>query len=172
MAAVAKAIDKREAALETSAANSLTDSWSLTSGPYQTRLDEQSLERSSSLTLREPELITRSVLNRPAAVIEAPQTPVAEMRFDMEGGIRRIDAVVGEIKPDTVVVNCQLATGRVQISLPSALIPVELLSFGMPIQISLDSSSGVRIPLVERREIKEQSKLPGQQEIENWIDKL
>src|SRR4029077_18152097 len=109
--------------------------WTFHSRLYETHTGQRSSERSYPLTAKEPEYETRSVSNWPTAIIQAPQTPAADMRLDMTVGIRRVHAVAGEIREDTVIVKRQRPTGQVEISIPPVFIPSELRNFGMPIQI-------------------------------------
>lgn len=67
---------------------------------------------------------------------------------------------------------CRTSSGAVEIQLPPAVIPENLLHYGQPVTISLDYSSGYRRPKIERREIGNIDPLPGQQAAEEWLDTL
>jgi len=171
MAAVAKLVDKTPT--ETNVANSIAESWSINFQRFTTNIDQRSREQLSPLTSKQSEYVTELVLNQPTAFIEVTPKPATAMSFPAPTGIRRINGVIAEIKQDSVVIDCDLPSGgRVEMNLPPALIPSDLQKFGTPVQISLDSTSGVRIPLIERRVITEQPKLAGQKEVEDWIEKL
>jgi hypothetical protein len=88
----------------------------------------------------------------------------------MTTGIRKIDGVVSEIMKDSVIIQCMLPTGNVDLRLPSGLVPTELKFFGAPVWISLETTGGIRMPVVEPRPIKHQTKIDGQTAVEDWLN--
>ena len=173
MAAVG-ALQTSQKARGTVAANSVAYSWSVVPSPFQkTEVYTTPKDDASTLVSAEPPRVTAlDAKNRAGTLLSGPLEQLPAAGFAMTPGIRRVDAVVGEIMRDTVVVRCMFASGRVDINLPPSLFPPDLLNFGMPIRISLDDSSGIRTPIIESRPIDAQPKLPGQDEVEAWLDTL
>jgi hypothetical protein len=89
-------------------------------------------------------------------------------------GRRSVDAVIDEIMRDSVVVRCLLPAGNtVDLRLPPSIIPGQLLRYGQPVTVSLDSSGGVRVPRIEARKIAAQSnEFPDQKIIDEWLDSI
>jgi hypothetical protein len=85
-------------------------------------------------------------------------------------GIRKINGVVSEVMKDSVVIQCMFPTGNLDLRLPPALVPVELMSFGTPVWISLETTGGIRMPVVEPRPIERQPKVDGQDAVEDWLN--
>jgi hypothetical protein len=123
----------------------------------------------------EPELVgqTRAVFKgSPTSIISEVTTSkhADTMPLMATAGIRKIDGVVSEIMKDTVVIQCMFTTGNFDLRLPPALVPVELRSFGTPVWISLETTGGVRMPVVEPRPIERQPKIDGQNSVEDWLN--
>jgi hypothetical protein len=153
--------------------NAAGEVWkNIPSALYETRVDRVPSDQTSFFP-REPGPNTAPATNRPASPIsELPPTQQVALPLSLASGVRKVDAVIGDIKRDTVLVHVKLPSGPVDISLPPSLIPIGLLQFGTPVSISLDKTSGIRTPVVEARSIPEQEKLPGQDKIEAWFDSL
>jgi hypothetical protein len=66
--------------------------------------------------------------------------------------------------------NCLLPTGNLDLRLPPVLIPAELMSFGAPVWISLETTGGIRTPVVVSRPIEAQTKINGQEAVEDWLN--
>jgi hypothetical protein len=89
------------------------------------------------------------------------------------GGVRKIDAVVAAVTEASVVLNCVTRSSEaLELNLPKDLVPIELQSFGTPVQISLETNGGYRVPVVRSRDISQQEKIAGQAEFEPWVDSL
>jgi hypothetical protein len=88
----------------------------------------------------------------------------------MADGVRKISGVIDEIMRDTVIIQCTLPSGVVvQLRLPPALVPSELMTFGAPVWISLETTGGIRAPVIETRAIESQPRMHGQDAIEDWL---
>lgn len=85
--------------------------------------------------------------------------------------IKKVEATVGEIDPTSVTIHCKTSFKDVDIKLPISLVPDELRNYGMPVYVSLDSATGVRIPLIEKRSIGPQPDLDGIDEVQAWLNK-
>jgi hypothetical protein len=69
----------------------------------------------------------------------------------LRAGRKSIDANVGDILDMWVIFHCTGPSGRTSIRLPRDIVPEEVLAYGQPVKITLDSDSGVRFPHIERR---------------------
>jgi hypothetical protein len=106
-----------------------------------------------------------TIISDAAAVpAHAATTPVVAT------GIRKIEGVVSEIMKDSVIIECIRPTGNLDLRLPSGLVPTELMSFGTPVWISLETTGGIRMPVVKRRSIERQPKIDGQDAVEDWLN--
>jgi hypothetical protein len=83
-----------------------------------------------------------------------------------------IDAVVAGTHSETITLQCRIASETVEINLPSALFPPDLQSYGQTVSLSLDFSGGYQRPVVQRRAPSPRELLPGEAELDAWIDKL
>ena len=111
--------------------------------------------------------------NSPTSVIsEASFIQHTSADLPMTAGIRTINGVVGHILKDSITISCRLPSGQWDLRLPPALVPDELQNFGLPVRISLDTTGGIRRPIVTARPIEPQAKLPGQEDVEDWLNKL
>jgi hypothetical protein len=83
-----------------------------------------------------------------------------------------IEGVVAEIHPETITIQCQIASETVEINLPSALFPQDLQTYGQTVSLSLDYSGGYQRPVVQRRAPSRRELLPGEAELDAWVDTL
>jgi hypothetical protein len=83
-----------------------------------------------------------------------------------------IAGVVSEVHPETITVQCQVGNEQVEINLPSALFSPDLQSFGKTVSISLDRSGGYQRPVVQGRSPSPRDLLPGEAELDAWVDSL
>ncbi|WP_298254722.1 hypothetical protein [Bradyrhizobium sp.] len=102
----------------------------------------------------------------------APQAAPTTLTAAVASGRRELDAIIGEVTAEYVIVECHTPSGTVELQLPPAVIPADLLHYGQPVSISLDYSSGYRRPNIRRREVSQLPQLPGQEEVETWVRSL
>jgi hypothetical protein len=107
---------------------------------------------------------------KPKPLVSDAAPPELEAALPMTAGLRKINCVVGQVMRDSVVIHCDLPSGRFDLRLPSSLVPIGLMNFGTPISISLSTHSGIRTPIIEARPIDNQAKLPGQDDVEAWLN--
>jgi hypothetical protein len=90
----------------------------------------------------------------------------------LTAGVHRISGVVADVMRDSVVIQCILASETVDLRLPPALVPKNLMSFGTPVWISLETTGGIRTPVIELRRppIDSQPRMDGQDAIEDWLN--
>jgi hypothetical protein len=160
-------------ARQTITANSVAQEWLWSNAVPRTDVLPQFKEEQSLVSpkaLRQTPALSE---NEPASIMaERAKSQETTMPLNLGGGIRRIDAVIGEIMPETVTIHCKLPNGLVSINLPPSLVPPELLNYGTPVKLSLADSHGIRAPIIESRNVEQQTKLPGQAEIEAWLDSI
>jgi len=114
-----------------------------------------------------------STPDRPSSLLTgAPPADDAAPQLPTAAGLSAVDAVIDEIKRDSVIVRCLLPDGTLELRLPPSLIPPELLIFGQPIAISLGQRDGIRAPVIQRRNITESVQFSDQEEIDRWIESL
>jgi hypothetical protein len=94
----------------------------------------------------------------PPATTDAPQQGIA--------------GVVAEVYPETITVQCSVGREQIEINLPTALFPSELQAYGQTIMLSLDYSGGYQRPVVQRRAPEPREVLPGEAELDAWVDAL
>jgi len=117
--------------------------------------------------------LTSVVSDNPVKLPIASSPEVAEMQIGAPAqGLKFVDAVIGEIRRETVVITCFTGSGEVEINLPAGMIPAQLLSFGAPVRLSLDENFGYRVPKIEARAVAQQGEITGQAEFESWLDAL
>ena len=110
-----------------------------------------------------------------SAISGRPEMPKpAPGLFPPVMGRRTVDAVIDEIMRDSVIVRCLLPTGNtVDLRLPPSVIPSQLLRYGQPVTVSLDTASGVRVPRIEARRIAPQSDdFSDQKVIDDWLNSI
>jgi hypothetical protein len=131
--------------------------------------------RSTDLIPKPPGLTDVSTIDR-ENIIFSTTTGLGQSQRDPEfshvTGLRKVNAVIDKITPDSVVVCCLLPNTKLDLRLPPSLIPAELLSYGQPVTISLRTEGGIRAPLIERREITAQEPFTDQDKINEWIESI
>jgi hypothetical protein len=83
-----------------------------------------------------------------------------------------IFGVVAEIHAETITVQCRIGNEDIEINLPSALFAPELQSYGQTVTLSLDHSGGYQRPVVQMRSPSPRDPLPGEAELDAWVDSL
>jgi hypothetical protein len=85
---------------------------------------------------------------------------------------RAVDGVIAEVGDQTVLINLSLPGGTfASIRLPPVLIPDNILEYGTPVKVTLDTSGGVRRPIVEKRTIAPRP-LERSAEIDDWLQSI
>jgi hypothetical protein len=156
-------------------ANGIAQSWTIDLPRFATGVDAPKRDEPSPFTVPHTKYITDYTVNRAAAagvLIEPRKELPSSFHVVSSEATRCVDGVISEIKRDTVLIRCFAGSRSVTISLPPSLIPKGLLIFGKPVRISLDERNGIRTPIVEARSIQSQPGLPGQSDVEAWLDKL
>jgi hypothetical protein len=113
---------------------------------------------------------TATTANPPRDALPATRTrvPPSSNTLLLQG----IEGVVAEIHPETITIQCRIAVETVEINLPSALFPQDLQTYGQTISLSLDYSGGYQRPVVQRRAPSPREILPGEAELDAWVDTL
>lgn len=83
-----------------------------------------------------------------------------------------IAGVVTEVHPESITVQCCVGSEEIEINLPSALFPTELQSYGRTVLLALDNSGGYQRPIVRERAPSARDLLPGENELDAWVDSL
>lgn len=150
----------------TSFANGLANPLTGRTAPRYTSIEHQSDQKSpfapmvpvntkgSENSLQKPLPLSRSERTAPTAAIQS------------------IPGVVVEILPETVLIQCNLSGRTVELNLPPAIVPPDLQAYGRTVSISLDYSGGYQRPVVEARSPLAREPLPGEEELDSWIDNL
>jgi hypothetical protein len=90
----------------------------------------------------------------------------------LSSGVKAVDAVVAEINETSVILNCFSPVGSVLVSFPRSVVPSKLLQYGQPVRLSIDRTSGYRVPRIQERSRNNVGSLEGEEEIRAWIKSL
>ncbi|GAB9205961.1 hypothetical protein BDS110ZK18_22530 [Bradyrhizobium diazoefficiens] len=83
-----------------------------------------------------------------------------------------IAGVVAEVHAESITVQCWVGGEEVEINLPSALFPADLQSYGKTVLLALDNSGGYQRPVVRERAPSPRDLLPGESELDAWVNSL
>jgi hypothetical protein len=110
--------------------------------PARTDVDER-VKQSSFLAPEPPLGQTRAASqSSPTSILAETSATQHPAMTGFSAGIRKIDGVVAEILRDSVIIHCTIPSGTFDLRLPPALVPTELMSFGSPVSISLETTGG------------------------------
>jgi hypothetical protein len=90
----------------------------------------------------------------------------------LSAGAKSVDASVGEVIDRVVVFYCKTSSGRVSIRLPKEIVPVDVLSYGQSVRISLALDGGFRYPKIEKRVPVSIQDSEEEAELDAWVNDL
>jgi hypothetical protein len=158
---------------ETNSEGGLTRPMSGSPGPTLTMTGQSNREERLSYFAPSFRRETEASALQPTEIFVSESPDVkATPQIPQSAGLKTIDAVVGDLLVDSVVIHCLIPSGNIDIRLPPSLIPSDLLVYGKPVRLSLSSQQGGRYPRVEAREIGPQPKFAGEDQLLDWVNSL